>query len=164
MVDLHKPLTSELLALYADILDELNRRTVLKTQNNPVADYTEWLVARSLELKLERNSRKGFDATDSNGVRYQIKGRRLHPNNPSRQLGVIRNLKRNEFDFLVAVLFNRDFSLLEAWKISREQVERYARFSSYQNGHILMLEGAVLTAEGTQSIVGEIKGAMNNQN
>jgi hypothetical protein len=164
MVDLSALSAKELLALFAEILDELNRRGILKTQNNPVADYTEWLVARGLKLKLERNSRKGFDAIDSKGIRFQIKGRRVHPKNPSRQLSVIRNLERKEFEFLVAVVFDRDFTLREAWKIPREQVERYARFSRYQNGHILMLEGDVLRVAGTQSIVREIGGAINQQN
>src|SRR2546427_8813981 len=145
--DLEKLSIRELLAPYADDLDELNRRGVLKSQNNPVADYTEWLVARALDLKLERNSRRGFDASDSNNVRYQIKGRRLHPSNPSRQLSIIRKLDSKEFEFLVAVLFSRDFSPQEAYKIPREQVERHARFSRHQNGHILILEGDVLSSK-----------------
>jgi len=152
-LDLEKLSIRELLALFADNLDELNRRGILKSQNNPVADYAEWLVARALDLKLERNSRRGFDASDSNSVRYQIKGRRLHPSNPSRQLSVIRKLDSKEFEFLVGVLFNRDFSLHEAFKISREQVERYAHFNRHQNGHILILEGDVLSSKGTESIL-----------
>jgi hypothetical protein len=153
--------TKELFSLFADVLDELNKRGVLKTQNNPVADYAEWLVAHSLGLKLERNSREGFDALGSDGVRYQIKGRRIHPDNPSRQLGVIRNLSRKEFDFLVAVIFGKDFSLQEAWKIPLEQVERYARFSKHQNGHILMAEGEVLKALGTISVLGQLQRTMD---
>ena len=163
IANLRSSSVKELLSLFADILDELNTRGILKTQNNPVADYTEWLVARALDLKLERNSREGFDAIDLVGQKYQIKGRRLHPGNPSRQLSVIRKLDRKEFDFLVAVLYNRDFSLLEGWKIPIEWVEKYARFSKHQNGHILMAEGDVLKVTETKSILGDLERALRNQ-
>jgi hypothetical protein len=38
--------TRELLSLFARILEELRRRKVVRSSNNPVADYTEWLVAK----------------------------------------------------------------------------------------------------------------------
>ena len=43
----------ELLQLQASITNELINRDVVRTQNNPLGDYTEWLVAKALDLDLE---------------------------------------------------------------------------------------------------------------
>src|SRR5664280_1734250 len=96
----------ELLCLFGSILDELQSRGIVRTSNNPVSDYTEWLVSQRLGLTLCGNSEKGFDSTDKNGVKYEIKARRVTPENPSRQLSAIRNLDGKHFDFLVAVVYD----------------------------------------------------------
>ena len=142
----------ELLRCFANILDELKERKVVRTRNNPVADYAEWLVTQQLGLSLERSSKRGYDAIDQNGKRYQIKSRRLDPTNESKLLSVIRNLDTNEFDYLVGVLFNRDFTVKEAYKIPHSVIREHARFSEHVNGHILHLQGEVLTAPGVENI------------
>ena len=149
---------NELLVLYGNILDELKSRGIVRSRNNPVADYSEWLVSKSLGLTLQSNSNEGFDAVDPEGIRYQVKGRRLYPSNQSRQLGVIRNLMENKFDFLIAVLFNRDFSVLEAYKVPHHIIEKHARFSTHQNGHILIMKGNVLNDKAIENISGRLKG------
>jgi len=142
----------ELLRCFANILDELKERKVVRTRNNPVADYAEWLVTQQLGLSLERSSKRGYDAIDQNGKRYQIKSRRLDPTNESKLLSVIRNLDTNEFDYLVGVLFNRDFTVKEAYKIPHSVIREHARFSEHVNGHLLHLQGEVLTARGVENI------------
>src|SRR5947209_7395503 len=86
----------DLLGLYVSVLAELRRRKVVRTSNNPVGDYAEWLVADRLNLALTNNSNAGYDAVDVNGLRYQIKSRRLTPENPSTQLGAIRDLDKGD--------------------------------------------------------------------
>ena len=81
----------ELLQLQGEIINELIERGIARTQNNPLGDYTEWLVAQSLNQELEPNSKAGYDALNSEGIRIQIKGRRLTSRNPSRQLSAIGN-------------------------------------------------------------------------
>ena len=152
---------SKLLRCFADILDELKRRGVVRTRNNPVADYAEWLVARQLGLSLERKSRSGYDAIDQSGKRYQIKSRRLDQTNESKQLSVIRKLDAGEFDYLVGVLFNRDFTVMEAYKIPHGVIKGHAHFSKHQNGYILQLQGEVLTASGVENIT-EVLGKYNS--
>ena len=142
----------ELLRCFANILDELKERKVVRTRNNPVADYAEWLVTQQFGLSLERSSKRGYDAIDQNGKRYQIKSRRLDPTNESKVLSVIRNLETNEFDYLIGVLFNRDFTVKEAYKIPHSVIREHARFSEHVNGHILHLQGEVLTAPGVENI------------
>jgi hypothetical protein len=141
-----------LLKLHSEVINELRHRNVLRTHNNPVGDYTEWLVAKCLKLNLESNSSSGFDALDDKDVRYQIKGRRITPNNKSRQLGVIRNLNQEKFDILVAVIFDAEYEIIEAVLIPQEIIADYAKFSPLQNGHILHLKGPILSDKKVTNI------------
>ena len=106
----------ELMNTYADILDELNKREIVRTYNSPVGDYAEWLVSQKLNLKLESNSNKGYDAYDEkSGEKYQIKCRwgSGNPNMKSRGLSFIRDIEGNSFDYLIAVIFDRNFHVNE---------------------------------------------------
>lgn len=126
-------------------MEELRQRRLIRSSNNPVSDYAEKIVCEQLKLSLAGKSSKGYDAIDENtGTRYQIKARRLTSRNRSRQLGVIRNLDQNLFDFLIAVIFDESFKPIEIWEIPRETIPKYARYSKHQNGHILVLTGGVL--------------------
>ena len=44
----------ELLKCFADVLDELKERGVVRTRNNPVSDYAEWLEAQPKSAKLPK--------------------------------------------------------------------------------------------------------------
>src|SRR4051812_6497546 len=99
----------ELLKLQASITDELKDRKVVRTKNNPLGDYTEWLVGNALGLELQTNSKAGYDGIAENGIRVQIKGRRITPENKSRQLSAIRKYEEKDFDDLAAVIFDENF-------------------------------------------------------
>lgn len=149
---------SELLQFHGAVIDELKRRGVVRSKNNPTGDYAEWLAATRLGLMLESNSAKGFDATDSQGLRYQIKGRRVTLDNPSTQLGVIRNLEEKDFDFLLAVIFDADWRVLRAARIPHRTVENLATFRKHQNGHIMHLRPAVLGIPDVEDITDILTG------
>jgi hypothetical protein len=104
----------ELLKLQAWITDELKVRDVVRTKNNPLGDYTEWLVGNALGLQLQMNSKVGYDGITGNGVRVQIKGRRITPGNKSRQLSAIRKYDEKDFDDLAAVIFDENFEIIDA--------------------------------------------------
>jgi hypothetical protein len=105
-----------LFGLYDRVLEELRRRKIIRSKNNPCADYAELLVAAALGLDIAPKSTKGYDATDKHGKRYEIKGRRITADNESRQLSFIRDLNRERqpFDYLAGVLFSSDFSVFRA--------------------------------------------------
>lgn len=134
----------ELLRLHTEIIEELKKRGVVRTKNNPVGDYTEWLVSRALNLRLANNSALGYDAIDDKGIKYQIKGRRITPENKSRQLSAIRNLSDKDFDYLVAVIFDKDYSIIDAVIVPHEVVAEYATYRKHVNAHILQLRGDIL--------------------
>ena len=64
------------------MVDELLSQGVVRSTNNPVADYSEYLTSRAFGLTLVASSSIGED-----DVRYQVKARRLTARNTSRQLG-----------------------------------------------------------------------------
>lgn len=67
----------ELLSLHSEILTQLRSRGVIRTKNNPVGDYAEWLVSNALGMTLLSNSSAGADAIDADGLKVQIKARRV---------------------------------------------------------------------------------------
>ena len=59
----------------------MRRRGIIRNNNNPLGDFAEDLVCRSLGLQIAQNqAQQGFDATDAQKVRYQIKSRRTLAN------------------------------------------------------------------------------------
>ena len=133
-----------LLKLYAAILEELRQRGVTRSSNNPVADYTEHIVARALSLTLTGTSASGHDAVDPEGRRYQVKGRRVTPQNPSTELSAIRNLPQRPFDFLVAVVYRADFSVDYAGMVLYEVVVELAKYVKHTNAYRFLMKRTVL--------------------
>jgi hypothetical protein len=102
---------------WASCMKELARRDLIRTANTPVGDYGERVACEMLGLERLGFSEKSIDAVDANGIRYQIKSRRITPQNPSRQLGAIRDIDSGPFDVLLAVFFDEDLTLTELWSI-----------------------------------------------
>ncbi|VAE99550.1 Uncharacterised protein [Enterobacter hormaechei] len=142
----------ELLSLHSKILTVLRSRDVIRTKNNPVGDYAEWLVSKALCMTLLSNSSAGADAIDTDGKKVQIKARRVTPDNPSRQLSALRNYEAADFDYLIAVIFDETYYVLDAYKIPHEVIRDYARHSDHVNAHIVNLKGAILTDHRVSSI------------
>lgn len=143
-MDLRKLTNKKLLRLQASITNELLKREVVRTKNNPLGDYAEWLVAKALGLTLETNSKAGYDGIDSEGLRVQIKGRRITSGNKSRQLSAIRKYDKKDFDVLAAVIFDEYFEVMEAYLIPHHVVGEYASYREHVNAHILVLKGPIL--------------------
>lgn len=156
MQDLTVQSNLQLLRLQADVTDELKGRGILRTRNNPVADYTEWLVSKALNLRLQASSTAGFDAVDSHDVRYEIKGRRVTPENKSTQLSAIRSLDEKKFDVLVGVIFKRDFTVRYAAKIPHAVVQELATYRKHTNAYVLILRPSVLEVEGVEDITSHL--------
>ncbi len=146
----------ELLSLHSEILTQLRSRGVIRTKNNPVGDYAEWLVSKALGMTLLSNSSAGADAIDTDGKKVQIKARRVTSDKPSRQLSALRNYEAADFDYLIAVIFDETYNILDAYKIPHEVIRDYARHSDHVNAHIVNLKGAILTDPRVSSIKEEL--------
>ncbi len=142
--DFHTKNDRELLQLYCDLMEELRERQLVRTSNNPVADYAEKVAVERLGLIHAEKEARGYDATDNNGIKYQIKGRRSTKYNGSRQLGVIRDLDEKLFDYLIAVIFDEYFNVKEIWKIPHSFIKANSRYSEHQHGHIFTARLSIL--------------------
>jgi hypothetical protein len=147
----------QLFQTYAQILEELRNRNIIRTSNNPVGDYAEWLVINKFGLTMAPNSTSGYDATDSSGLKFQIKGRRLTSHDHSRQLGAIRNLENQNFDYLIAVFFNEEFEIQQVLKLPHEVIHKYAGYSEHVHAHILVIGGNVLDDVLVQDITSQFR-------
>lgn len=150
MKDLQTMSDLELLQTRGAVIEELRRRSVVRTANNPIGDYTEWLVCNRLGLEIQGNNQAAFDAVDPQGVRYQIKGRRSSGN--SVQFSSIRRLENHEFDFVVAVVFREDYSVRFAFRITYAAVHQLARYQEHTNSHILILTERAVELDGVEDI------------
>lgn len=148
----------ELLRLQSSITEELKDRKVVRTKNNPLGDYTEWLVSKALDLELQSNSKAGYDGIYKNGVRVQIKGRRVTPDNKSRQLSAIRKYDEKDFDELAAVIYDENFNVIVAVLIPHEVVGEYASFREHINAHILILKGPIMSDPRVRCIKQAVSG------
>jgi hypothetical protein len=151
---------AELLLLHAQIGEELRDRAVVRSANNPTGDLAEYLFCRAFEWKQAPNSERGYDATGPDGTRYQIKGRRIHRRNKSRQLSAIRDLERGHFHVLAGVLFDDDFNVMKAALIPAALVAERSTFIARTNSNRFMLRDDVWNAPGVRDVSAEIAAAM----
>jgi len=144
--------TDKLLKLHSEIGNMLRSRGVVRSSNNPVGDLSEYLFCNAFDWSQEANSKASIDATDKQGLTYQIKGRRLTAHNRSRQLSALRNLSEKSFDFLAGVLFNEDYSIYRAILIPIDIVLNNSRYSKHVNAHLFVLRDEIWEVKGVTDI------------
>ena len=154
--------TSKLLQDFGGILVELRRRGICRSENIPTGDLAEHLACKALELTIAAKSAKGFDALDSAGARYQIKGRRITPWNPSTQLSAVRDLPSGPFDFLIAVLFDQEFRLTAAYRFTFAACHQAARFVDRTNSYTLFANNSLIMHPDTLDLTTVIRSAYEN--
>ena len=152
---------ADLLALYADVLTELRARDIIRSTNNPVADYSEWLVAKAFGYALAPKSSAGYDVIAPDGTRYQVKGRRSSTESPSRQLSFIRGFggATEPFDYMVGILFNSDFTVMRAAQIPVADVHELAVHNPHVNGWRFILRDSVWDRPGVVDVTGTLQQA-----
>lgn len=156
-MDLESLSPIELLKLHAEIAEELRRREILRSSNNPTGDLAEYLFCRAFGWKRFGNSESSVDAEGDDGTRYQIKGRRLTRHSQSRQLSAIREMKGERFDFLAGLLFSEDYSVLKAALIPHSIVLAGATFVERTNSHRFLLRDNVWDMPGVHDVTSELR-------
>ncbi len=157
---------ADLLTLHVQIKDELRARDVIRSENNLTGDLAETLFCKAFDWHQETNSTRGYDATDGKGVRYQIKGRRIHQHrrNKPRQLSAIRDINDKPFDVLAAVLFDENFRVTKAALIPIARVRKLSTFKSHTNGHNFILRDAVWNEPDVRDVTAELQAAQDELN
>jgi len=157
MCDVTQLSVSDLLNLNGKVSEELRRRLILRSSNNPTGDYGEWLFAKAFKWRLEGNSNSGYDARDRENRRIQIKCRRLTARNPSRLLSAIRNLDKDPFDILAAVLLNEQFQVQRAALIPIHVVRENVTRSDHVNAHRFHLRDKIWNFLGVDDVTEELR-------
>jgi hypothetical protein len=142
MNDLENKSIAELLSIHVSAINELRDRNVLRTENTPTGDLAEYLFCKAFGWAQESNSAKAYDAVDvKTRQKYQIKGRRVHRRNRSRQLSAIRDL--DGFDYVAGVIFDDYYQITRAALIPKLFVKDNSRFSKHTNSNIFHLRESV---------------------
>lgn len=161
-VDPTQAKTRELLTLYSKVMEELRQRKIVRSGNNPAADYCESLVVKALKLRPLGRAHKGCDAVDDlDKKRYEIKCRRITKYNPSTQASVIRDLDSGHFDYLVGVLFDDDFNVTRACIVPHKVVKESAAYRKYINGWLLHLRPSLWDTPGVRDITSDLQKAQS---
>jgi hypothetical protein len=148
---------SSLLSAYSVALHGLRSHGVIRSFNSPIGDIAEWIVSTKLQLTLTPISNRSHDAVDASGARYQIKARWCPSANRSKQLGALRDLASNPFEFLVAVIFDGDFIVDYAAVIPMAVVRQRSRYVARTNSHRLSFPRNLLSLPGVRDITPELQ-------
>lgn len=134
----------DLLRRYGEILMELRCLNVTTTNDSPVGGYGEWLVCQAFGGERQCNSNKSVDVVTADRTRLQVKTRWNSASAKSVQLGAIRSLDADGFDYLVAVILSADFSVACAYRMPTSLVRRFARYVKHTNSHRLVLTAEIV--------------------
>lgn len=94
---------------------ELSNRT-----SNVVGDYAEDLVAKALNGDAAKTSTKGYDVS-ANGKRIQVKATRQ---NWPKLRGNTSDIRHEDFEELVGVIFDKDGEICKVVKVSLEEARQ----------------------------------------
>jgi hypothetical protein len=159
VIELSTVRTKDLMRLYGGILIELKGRNILTTNDSPIGGYGESLVARAFGGARQPNSSAGFDVLLPDGVRLQVKTRYLPLEGGLRQLSAIRKLESRGFDYVVAVLLDKNFDIAEAYQLPHAAVARLATFAPHTNSHRLVMTPNVCSDAECRDITERLRSA-----
>ncbi|HEX8640381.1 MAG TPA: hypothetical protein VF704_04410 [Allosphingosinicella sp.] len=146
----------EILRLHGAIGGELKRRDVSRTGNNPCADFAEYLFCRTFGWHQNPNSKAGYDATDDQGLRYEIKARRISRAGGSRQVSALRRLAARPFDRLAGVVFDADYRVLLALDIPYEVVVARSVHIEHTNSGRFFLRDDLKSEPGVRDLTAQV--------
>ncbi len=145
------------LALHAKVADQLRTRGITRSANSPTGDLAEYLFCKAFGWKQAGNSKANIDAIGPDGIRYQIKGRRITRYNSSRQLSAIRDLGGAHFDFLAGILFDEDYKIMRAALIPHAVAMERATFVKRTNSHRFLLRDEIWSAPCVRDVTTELR-------
>ena len=137
-MNLDKLNDDELIDLYPKLLDQLKIRGIIRTKNI-IGQFGEYFARREYknnpklpELQLNLSSTKNIDATSIKGERYAIKSTStkitgVFPSIPTEDDGIVY------FEYLILVIFNKDYSLSEIYELTWKQFLRFRKMKPPEN-------------------------------
>ena len=147
----------ELLAGYADTIAELRRRGVIRTNNAPLGDYAEWLLARVLDATIaDSTSAKSWDLVLPDGRLVQVKAR-LVSEPPTAGQVQTSPFRSWDFDLAALMLFDaRTYEPRLAVLAPAEVVRRHATYRKHINGSIVHIRAPLTEQDEVVDITEEV--------
>ena len=110
--------------LFGKLYEELREKNIIRSRRI-VGDLGEFYGSQYLDLILSKNkNEKGVDACDGNGVKYEIKTRRVYESGRRKsKTRRLNNLVGKDSEFLVVVVLDRSFSCAGMWLMPMKNVE-----------------------------------------
>lgn len=123
----------DLLVAYEEILIELRRREIVRTNDVPLGQWAEWCAHQVLHRELARNSSKSHDLVTPDGRRVQIRARLVRElkRKGERLLSVFRSF---DFEDCLILLFAPDYTVRRTVLLSVEVAQTQAQFRDYVRG------------------------------
>ncbi len=133
--------TPKLLADWAAIMRELRDRGIIRTNNNPVGDIAEAIVAEHYAGERAPFNQKNWDVRTEAGERIEVKGiRQLKGGSRRSNVSPIRGAG---YDTAVVVLLDDDFKVTEGLRIPRATVEELFGHNDHVNGVVIKVSKAL---------------------
>lgn len=108
---------------FGKLYESLRENEIIRSRRI-VGDLGEFYACQHLNLTLNENkNEKGVDAIDENGVKYEVKTRRVYES--GRRKGKTRrlnNLVGKESKYLIVVVLDRSFKCAGMWKMPMKNV------------------------------------------
>lgn len=158
--DLSNASASDLFVLQGQLLAELRHLGVLRTNNPPVGDYAEWLVAQALGVnRLPANSTKSYDLVSDRYGKVQVKARLVSSPAKSGQQQT-SPFRSKDFDHAAFVLLSDiDFSVVAAVLMPLAAVEDRWTRRQHVKGWTVHMNGPTMTHAGAIDISDDLRRA-----
>ena len=101
--------TRDLLADWAAIMRQLRARDVIRTNNNPIGDIAEAIVAAHYEGERGSFSQAGWDVSVS-PTEPSCRSRRLRLSQAPAAGEILSPIRDTDYDAVIVVIFNEDFA------------------------------------------------------
>jgi len=149
--------TPELLRTYAEVHEALRRRGLMRSTNAPTGDYAAYLFCKAFGWEQSIDGTLGFDAKDSRGTLYLIRGKRITRHSSSRELPAIQDLANRPFATLAAVLFREEFTVLRAALVPVDVVTANASYSEHARSWRFLLTDGIWAAPGVSDVTVDLQ-------
>jgi hypothetical protein len=148
MTSLDDKTDAELVAMYGEVMGELQRRGVVRSGNNPIADMAERVIADYFGVATLPPNNKSFDVIASDGTKIEVKALR-RTKSSRRGLSPLRTL---DFDYVAVVIFAADMHLEEAIFVPIEAVREHMGWSKAWKSNRLSVTQKLLNDERVQRV------------
>lgn len=128
--------TRELLADWAAIMRQLRARDIIRTNNNPIGDIAEAIVAKHYGGERGSFSQAGWDVLLPSGERLQVKALRQAGARGRRNLSPIRDA---DYHAVIIVIFDENFRVTEGRRMERAVVEELFPHRVHVNGRVITI-------------------------